>query len=387
VRTLLQLPFNGEDYPDQFVQADVYLDGDLPEGLMTLWLNNQGLMAAIPFREPGLWRIAAQVFPDADGNVPRASVELFQRLLVERAADTTTKITQPVWLSNFVVHHRIVDHYRKGHAFLAGDAAHVHSPIGGQGMNTGIQDAHNLAWKLAPVINGAPETLLDSYEAERLPVGRKVLQQTDVNHRLRVSGSALADILMDRVVFPLLRVPAILDVVGDFVLKRGSQLDVNYRGSSLSEDTGSHHKGPKAGDRAPDGQLVDSSGRPTSLFAQFRTPGFRLLIFQGRRRAAEIKALAAVGQRVRAATDGLVRPTVITSDNTTNPDDDVIVLNDPKKHTHVSYGVSTPSLYLVRPDGYIGFRCRVDDEAQLVRYLQRHYSSVPWAQAEALDVH
>ena len=385
VRTLLQLAFNGKDYPDQFIQADVYLDGDLPEGLMTLWLNDQGLMAAIPFREPGLWRIAAQIFPDADGNIPRASVELFQRLLVERAADTTTKVTQPVWLSNFVVHHRIVDHYRKGHAFVAGDAAHVHSPIGGQGMNTGIQDAYNLAWKLALVINGAPETLLDSYEAERLPVGRKVLQQTDVNHRLRVSGSPLADILMDRVVFPLLRVPAILDVVGDFVLKRGSQLDVNYRSSSLSEDTGSHHKGPKAGDRAPDGQLVDSSGQPTSLFAQFRTPDFHLLIFQGRRRPAETNTLTAIGQRVRAATDGLVRPTVITSDNTTSADDDLIVLNDPKQRTHVSYGASTPSLYLIRPDGYIGFRCHAGDEAELINYLQRHYSSVASTRAEALE--
>ena len=266
VRTVLQLPFTGKDYPDQFVQADVYLEGDLPEGFMTLWLNDHGLMAAIPFREAGLWRIAAQIFPDDDGNVPRASVELFQRLLTERAANISIKILDPVWLSNFVVHHRIVDHYRKGHAFLAGDAAHVHSPIGGQGMNTGIQDAYNLAWKLALVINGAPEALLDSYETERLPVGRKVLQQTDVNHRLRVSGSLLADVLMDRVVFPLLRIPAILDVVADFILKRGAQLDVNYRASSLSEHTGSPSKGIKAGDRAPDGQLLDPSGRPTSLF-------------------------------------------------------------------------------------------------------------------------
>ncbi|MBV9320580.1 MAG: FAD-dependent monooxygenase, partial [Mycobacterium sp.] len=199
VRTLLQIPFPGKDYPDQFVQADVHLDSDLAEGLMTLWLNDQGLMAAMPFREPGVWRLAAQIFPDADGNVPQASVELFQRLLRERARDTTTTIGEPVWLSNFVVHHRIVSHYRKGHALLAGDAAHVHSPIGGQGMNTGIQDAYNLAWKLALVISrGAPETLLDSYEAERLPVGHDVLRQTDVNHRLRVSGSPLADILMDR---------------------------------------------------------------------------------------------------------------------------------------------------------------------------------------------
>ena len=385
VRTLLQLSFNGKDYPDQFVQADVYLDSDLPEGFMTLWLNDQGLMAAIPFREPGLWRIAAQIFPDAGGNIPRASVELFQRLLAERAADTTTKIVEPVWLSNFVVHHRIVDHYRKGHVFVAGDAAHVHSPIGGQGMNTGIQDAYNLAWKLALVINGAPETLLDSYEAERLPVGRKVLQQTDVNHRLRVSGSLLADVLMDHVVFPLLRVPAILDVVGDFVLKRGSQLDVNYRASSLSEHTGSYRKGPRAGDRAPDGQLLDPSGQPTSLFAQFRTPDFRLLLFQGRRQAADTKALAAIGQRVRVATDGLVRPLVITTDDATSRDDNVIVLNDPKQRTHVCYGASTPSLYLIRPDGYVGFRGYADDEAELLGYLQRHYGIVASTQAEALD--
>ena len=384
VRTLLQLPFNGKDYPDQFVQADVYLDGDLPEGLMTLWLNDQGLLAAIPFREPGLWRIAAQIFPDADGNVPRASVELFERLLAERAADTTIKILEPVWLSNFVVHHRIVDHYRKGHVFVAGDAAHVHSPIGGQGMNTGIQDAYNLAWKLALVINGAPEILLDSYETERLPIGHKVLQQTDVNHRLRVSGSALADILMDRVVFPLLRVPAILDVVGDFVLKRGAQLDVNYRASSLSEQTGSFHKGPKAGDRAPDGQLLDPSGRPTSLFAQFRTPDFRLLIFQGRRHAAETKALVAIGQRVRAATDGLVIPTVITSGNTTTPGRDLYVLNDPGQRTHVCYGATTPSLYLIRPDGYVGFRCHAVDEGELVNYLRRHYGIEASTSAGAL---
>jgi 2-polyprenyl-6-methoxyphenol hydroxylase-like FAD-dependent oxidoreductase len=384
VRTLLQLPFTGKDYLDQFVQADVYLDGDLPEGLMTLWLNDQGLLAAIPFREPGLWRIAAQIYPDSDGNIPRASVELFERLLAERAADTTTKIIEPVWLSNFVVHHRIVDHYRKGHVFVAGDAAHVHSPIGGQGMNTGIQDAYNLAWKLALVINGAPEKLLDSYEAERLPVGRKVLQQTDVNHRLRVSGSVVADILMDRIVFPLLRVPAILDVVGDFVLKRGAQLDVNYRASSLSGRTGSFRKGPKAGDRAPDGQLLDPSGQPTSLFARFRTPDFRLLIFQGRRHEADTKALVAIGRRVRAATAGLVTPTVITSDHTTTPGDDVYVLNDPGQRTHVSYGATTPSLYLIRPDGYVGFRCHAVDEAELVDFLQRHYGIEASTSAEAL---
>lgn len=375
VRSLLQLPFPGKDYPDQFVQGDVYLDSDLPDGLMTLWLNEQGLLGAIPFQDPRLWRIMAQVFPDAEGNVPQASVELLQRLLVERAQDTTTKIVESVWLSNFVVHHRMVDHYRQGHVFLAGDAAHVHSPIGGQGMNTGIQDAYNLAWKLALVIqSGAPESLLDSYEAERLPVGRKVLEQTDVNHRLRVSGSPLADILMDRIIFPLLRVHAILDLVADFILKRGSQLDVNYRQSSLSEAAGTLRKGPKAGDRAPDGDLLDPEGQPTSLFNLFRTPNFRLLIFQGQRHPADTQTLTALGQRVHSATGGQVVPIVITKDRTSGPVDDVAVFNDLDLHSHTAYTANTPCLYLIRPDGYVGFRCSADEETKLVSYLQSRYN-------------
>lgn len=386
VRTLLRIPFPGKDYPDQFVQADVYLDTGLSEGLMTLWLNEQGLMAAMPFSEPGLWRLAAQIYPDGDGNIPRASVELFQRLLAERADDTTTRIGQPVWLSNFVVHHRIVSHYRKGRVFLAGDAAHVHSPIGGQGMNTGIQDAYNLAWKLALVLGDrAPETLLDSYEAERLPVGHDVLRQTDVNHRLRVSGSPLADILMNRIVFPLMRVPAVGNTVTAFILRRGSQLGVNYRTSALSEDTGGRRRGPKSGDRAPNGALLDSAGQPTSLFAQFRAPEFRLLVFQGRRHTADLRELATLGHRIQAASDGLVRPIGISTD--TRPDDEVIVLRDQKQHTHAAYGVSTPSMLLIRPDGYIGFRCRTDQEAELVSYLQRHFGIAVPAAAATVRAH
>src|SRR5215469_3247924 len=179
VRQLLQLPMEGEEYPEHLVLADVHLQGNLPQGVTIMWMNDQGFLAGAPFREPGLWRLMAVVTPDAAGNVPQASVELFQRLLVERAGDTTTRLGEPVWLSNFVVHHRMVSHYRKGRVFVAGDAAHIHSPAGGQGMNTGMQDAFNLGWKLALAVSGtAPEGLLDTYEAERLPVAQHVLKET-----------------------------------------------------------------------------------------------------------------------------------------------------------------------------------------------------------------
>ena len=114
------------------------------------------------------------------------------------------------------------------------------------------------------------------------------------------------------------------------------------------------------------------------------TPDFRLLIFQGRRHAAETKALVAIGQRVRAATDGLVIPTVITSGNTTTPGRDLYVLNDPGQRTHVCYGATTPSLHLIRPDGYVGFRCHAVDEGELVNYLRRHYGIEASTSAGAL---
>jgi 2-polyprenyl-6-methoxyphenol hydroxylase-like FAD-dependent oxidoreductase len=114
VRKLLQLPLEGKEYPEHWLLADVRLKGELPDAIGILWLNDQGLLAAIPFNEPGLFRLYAVVTPDAQGNVPQTSVELFQRLIAERGGDTTTKLSEPVWLSNFMVHHRMVPHYRKG---------------------------------------------------------------------------------------------------------------------------------------------------------------------------------------------------------------------------------------------------------------------------------
>lgn len=377
VREQLQLRLEGEEYPEQLVLADVHLQGDLPQGLTTMWVNDQGLLAAIPFREPGLWRLMAVVTPDAAGNAPQASVALFQRLLVERAGDTTTRVSEPVWLSNFVVHHRMVPHYRKGHAFLAGDAAHIHSPSGGQGMNTGIQDSYNLGWKLALVLKGtAPEALLDTYEAERLPVARHVLEETDTNQQLSISHRPMAEFLRNHVVLPLLSVPALRERFIEYALRRGSELDINYRSSPLSEQHDHFSAGPQAGDRAPDGQLLDRSGQSTSLFAHFRTPQFRLLLFEGHSSAAEVADLVRLGQRLQDASGGLVRACLIAGqeDAAQVTADDLILLRDPEHATHKTYGASSPCLYLVRPDGYVGFRSRKGSESRLFDYLRRNFA-------------
>jgi 2-polyprenyl-6-methoxyphenol hydroxylase-like FAD-dependent oxidoreductase len=378
VRQLLQLPMEGKEYPERLILGDVHVEGDLPQGVMTMWLNDHGLLGAVPFREPGLWRLMAVVTPDAQGNVPQASVELFQRLLVERAGDTTTKLGEAVWLSNFIVHHRMVPHYRKGHAFVAGDAAHIHSPSGGQGMNTGIQDAYNLGWKLALVVSGrAPEALLDTYEAERLPVARHVLKETNTNQQLGIAHSWMAEFLRNHVVFPLLSTPAVRHRLVDFWLKRGSELDVNYRSSPLSEQHSHFGSGPRAGDRAPDGQLLDEAGAQTSLFAQFRTPQFRLLLFQGHDSTEDGAALARIGQRLLDASGGLLRCYLVvgTQDQTKAIVDSLMVLRDSDHGTHKTYGASASCLYLIRPDGYVGFRSHLAGEPQLSDYVIRHLTA------------
>ena len=233
------------------------------------------------------WRLVSDIAPAEGEEAPRASVELFQELMAERAKDAKTNISNPTWMSNFKISRRMVTGYRRERAFLMGDAAHIHSPVGGQGMNTGIQDAYNLGWKLALVIKGkAPDELLDTYEEERMPVAREVLKGTNVSTNLVVSRNPALRFVRDRTLSHVMG----SGLVQETLLKRVSQLDVNYRKSSLSESYASPQTllpgrrqdgfrlkdwlnlrgGPKAGDRAPQGRCLRYPSREeTSLFQEF----------------------------------------------------------------------------------------------------------------------
>jgi hypothetical protein len=140
------------------------------------------------------------------------------------------------WFSTYHVHHRVAQRFRAGRAFLLGDAGHIHSPAGGQGMNTGIGDAINLAWKLAAVLqDGAPDALLDSYEAERIGFARRLVQTTDRVFTLATAEGRLADIVRTRVAPLLFSTLARIQPFRRFVFKTVSQLSLNYRDSPLSE--------------------------------------------------------------------------------------------------------------------------------------------------------
>jgi hypothetical protein len=294
-------------------------------------------------------------------------------------------LSDATWLSDFSPRVAIVDRYRAGRVLLAGDAAHVHSPAGGQGMNTGIQDAYNLGWKLDAVLRGrAGQPLLDTYEEERMPVARAVLRSSDLGHSAFFSPHPVMTFLRDRVLVPALRLPVVLDRLLDGV----AELDVGYRSSSLAGEpagvdrTGDgeaagvvdhvrFRHGPHAGDRAPDAGGLDRDGAPARLFDLFRGTHSTLLLFDGPAATdAGYRRMTATARAVGAALGDDVRTwVVVPGDRRPEGLDDVAVFLDPDRDAHHRYAATAESLYLVRPDGYVAFRSQPATARPLLDHL------------------
>ena len=192
VRQALEIVFEGYTEPQTFLLADVKIaGGDLDHRSIYLWWHNGGTVAMFPFGQE-VWRIFSMRGEDSPKGDEPATLEEMQRC-VDRYGPRGLNIHDPSWLSIFRINERLAARYRVGRCFLAGDAAHIHSPAGGQGMNTGIQDAVNLGWKLAYALNGAgnAEVLLDSYEAERRPIARAVIAAAAQKQHLSFGASKL----------------------------------------------------------------------------------------------------------------------------------------------------------------------------------------------------
>ncbi|ANY08473.1 FAD-dependent monooxygenase [Pseudonocardia sp. HH130630-07] len=270
VRELAGIGFPGVPVVERFLLADVHVDGLVDRAGGVGWYHRDGILMGIPMAEPtvgpagrgtgNLWRLMADV-PD-DGRHLSADdvVAAFAGLLGTRAGLAGARIHDAVWTSVFRIQRRLADRYRSGRVLLAGDAAHVHSPFGGQGMNTGIGDAENLAWKLALVVGGgAAESLLDTYGAERRPVAAAVLRRTTANTRALVAPGRAARFVRDHVLIPILDRPG----VQRRATRTASQLDLTYRRGPL----GGRGRAPRPGDRVPDRAVVTGDGARTTLTA------------------------------------------------------------------------------------------------------------------------
>ncbi len=386
VRKALGLQLVGDTHAEHFVFGDVEISG-LRRDAAHVWFDGAQYLSATPFPGQRAWQVQATVLPDADGRYERASAELFQRLFDERAGAGTVDVSHATWLSDFVSNVRMVDRYRVGRIFLAGDAAHVHSPAGGQGMNTGIQDAYNLAWKLDLVVTGrADDRLLDTYGEEREPIARSMLKGTDLGYTAVFSPHPVMTMLRERVLVPLLRLPRVQQAL----LSAGDQLDLNYRGSSLASPQphrgrlpqpitrlarSALARGPHAGDRAPDAVLhTEGTHAPSRLLHHLRGPEFTLLIFVPsgctpttlrRLDAAADRMEGTFGRTVRArlVIAGHVRPADVRPER---------VILDHDGLAHRVYGAGAHAIYLIRPDGYVAVRARLGDDSSVIDYLSAH---------------
>ena len=302
VRQALGVEFSGETRRGRGLVADIRLTGLSREAWHHFAAPNGERVSFCPLAGTDLFQLQGHAPEDED-----LSLAALNALTRARTGRDDIIITDVAWASTFGINARLAERYRTGRVLLAGDAAHVHPPTGGQGLNTSLQDSYNLGWKLAAVLAGAPEALIDTYEAERQPIAAGVLGLS-------------------------------MRLLGGKEIKRGRearQLDLDYEGSSLSLDLGVAAK-VAPGDRAPDAPCRDRDGRPIRVFEVLRGPHWTLL----------------------GATAMAPRPGLIVAD-----------LVDADGWFADAYGLPAGGFVLVRPDGHVATVAQAGDEAAVEAYL------------------
>ncbi len=278
VRKESQIPFNGDTYPNYFYLADVKLGATFPDNdHIQLYLDKNGFTGFFPMPEKDSYRIIGNLPSEFDD---REGVTLDEILpFLSEIIKSDVHIVENHWFTTYKLHHRMADKFRDNRCFLIGDSAHIHSPAGGQGMNTGLQDAYNLAWKLAGVINGhIKETILDSYAAERMPIAKTLLATTDRAFNMIMSGNWFMLIFKNWLLPKILTAVWKSKSIKSVFFKRISQIGISYRDSKINLHLSNAEK-IKAGDRLPYLEIYDEKKQEeTDLHDWCSKPGFTLII-------------------------------------------------------------------------------------------------------------
>ncbi len=380
------IPFEGDAYLQDFllgdVEADVNPELSFAPNTLHPCVGRHGIAIFFPLGKPTTWRViamsgaaaaaartgAASIDKALTSELPLAELQT----VVDGATGGGVQLRDPAWLAHFHLHHRQAAHYRNGPVFLAGDAGHIHSPVGAQGMNTGIQDAWNLGWKLALVVKGlASPRLLDSYEAERWPVGRTLLRYTD-----RIF-TALVRSLSDNAIASWLRRTIAANVLPGVLTSTRlrasgfrfiSELGIRYRRSpAVTEAEPRLRAGPRAGDRFPDARLT-LDGQTVRLQEAVVGPCLTLVLC-GDGEPFDIERLS----RHSATRNGLLRIKRLSRGSEPG------ALVDERGEALARLGVDDAAQYLVRPDGHVGFRCGGRAFEALESYLAEWYAPTPSA--------
>jgi 2-polyprenyl-6-methoxyphenol hydroxylase-like FAD-dependent oxidoreductase len=346
VREMCGIKFPGAPYQHTFFVADTEVTGSMRPGELNVYLWRDGFHLFFPMRGKDTWRVIGilpkQLRPRDDVRFEEVEPAIKQ----EAGADLNFKACH--WFSTYRIYHRAAEHFRDRRCFLLGDAAHIHSPAGAQGMNTGLQDAYNLAWKLALVVQGrADVALLDTYEQERIPVAKRLLETTDRAFQFIVADGWWGRLLRTRILANVAARAMTFERVRQLAFRTISQLGISYPGSSMSRALpGLPKDAAAAGERFPWMRLkLEPNGPVEDLFAHLDDTTFNLLV---------------IGQPVNPQTLGdfgdLLRIHPIAADAA-----------NAAELTRVK--VPQPSFYLLRPDGHVGLCGARLEVADVKRYL------------------
>ena len=346
VRELSGIAFEGAPYQHVFFVADVQMTGSMAPDVLNVYLWRRGFHLVFPMRGTDHWRIVGILPPQLRGRDNLTFEETIPTLRHEVGTELAFQACN--WFSTYRIHHRRAARFHDRRCFLLGDAAHVHSPVGGQGMNTGLQDAYNLAWKLALVVSGrAGAALVHSYEDERLPVANHLLKRTDRLFSIVVSDSWLVGQFRTRVMPKVMGLALRTAAVQRLFFRTISQTGIRYRRSPLSEAlAGLPEKGPRPGDRFPWLRLkFQPNGRPEDVYGKLDDTRFTLVVFG---QTAPPRGIPELGDQLHIHE----------------------VPSDPANDRELArVRIPRPSFYLLRPDGHIGLAGVQLDAGAVSRYV------------------
>ena len=368
VRKTLGLTFEGGAFEESYMLGDVEVDGDWSQprgwGIRSMHQTDgvtDDLLVCIPLPGRRRYRMSMLVPDDllaaskpaedkiehGFGGAKKPELHHIQAVL-DRLSPEPITATNMRWSSVFRISHRIVDSYSRGRAFVAGDAAHIHPPTGAQGMNTGIQDAHNLAWKLALAVKGnAADGLLASYDAERRPVGEEVVGRT-VRAAREGIGAGESD--------------------PDYIIRREAQLLIDYSDSPIVAKSIDAEVLPRAGSRAPDatGLTRDMVNGSFRLFPALGRVRHSVLIYAAGSAVDILEGLAAVAV---STSHGEADVYLVAAPNADVGETILPVFRDSEGDFARMYSAADRSVFVIRPDGYLGFAERDATAEELVKYL------------------
>jgi 3-(3-hydroxy-phenyl)propionate hydroxylase len=314
VRKELGIKFRGLKYGENFVLSDINIKINKNKSSVMVYANKDGVLAFFPLPHKNRYRLIATMPKKTN----ETSLEMLQEIVNKRAGKYI-KISNPIWTSMFSIHKRMVPRMRHGNIFLLGDAAHIHSPVGGQGMNIGIHETDNLGWKLKLILEGASDKLLDTFNEERYPIVKEILKGTDVATKFALSNNYFL-LLLKSLLLPVID---LVKPIKKELVRNMSELLINYENSSIVKENWKSTKGIKAGYRALDIKI----SKKKQLFDVLKKGRHCILIFGNSGKFRKLSKFSEVySVKVKSKAGRL-------------------------------YGVEKEGIYIIRPDGYVGYRC------------------------------